>query len=335
MTKALPNISSDTSTPLETLLFVMKRLRAVEETIAAKYGDWKMRCPVHLSTGQEGVSAGVGLALRKDDFAVSGHRAHTHYLAKGGSLKRMLAEIYGRAPGCSGGRGGSMHLIDESVGFMGSTAIVANSIPIGVGLGLSISLESADRVSVVFLGDGAIEEGVFYESVNFAALKKLPVLFVCENNQYSVYTHLRSRQPAGRRIHEMVAAMGVPSKFGDGNDAPGVYESCREAIASIRRGEGPRFLEYETYRWREHCGPNFDNDLGYRTEQEYLEWRAREPIGKLESRLRVAGAITDARIAEMDREIRAEIADAFAFAENAPFPPHTEAAAHVYEGPRE
>lgn len=330
MTKPLPEHAVVSAEIERDLLFSMKRLRAVEETIAEKYPEGKMRCPVHLSTGQEGVSAGVGLALRKDDFAVSGHRAHTHYLAKGGSLKRMLAEIYGKRDGCSGGKGGSMHLIDESVGFKGSTAIVGNTIPVGVGLALSISLEGSDRVSTVFLGDGAAEEGVFYESVNFAALKHLPVLFVCENNHYSVYSPLRVRQPKGRRIHEMVAAIGIRAAFVDGNDSVEVYAACRDAVASIRRGDGPLFLELETYRWREHCGPHYDNHIGYRTEAEFNEWKAKDPIVRLERKLREIGRIDDAELAEMDRTIAAEVAEAFAFAENSPFPDSMESSRHVY-----
>lgn len=320
----------DPQVPYQDLLFSMMRLRAAEETIAEKYGEWKMRCPVHLSTGQEAVSAGIGLVLKPTDFAVSGHRAHTHYLAKGGSLKRMLAEIYGRRTGCSSGKGGSMHLIDESVGFKGSTAIVGGTIPVGTGLGLSIQLAKTDQVSCVFLGDGAVEEGVFYESVNFAVLRKLPVLFLCENNFYSVYSPLKVRQPEGRRIHEMVKAIGIATAFGDGNDAAGVYRTCSAAVSAIRKGQGPQFLEFTTYRWREHCGPNFDNDIGYRTEAEYLEWRAREPIARLKSFMLEAGLITTAAITAMEEKIMAEVKEAFAFAEGSEFPAPDEAYRDLY-----
>ncbi|MFH1309967.1 MAG: thiamine pyrophosphate-dependent dehydrogenase E1 component subunit alpha, partial [Candidatus Omnitrophota bacterium] len=232
----------------------MKRIRFTEETIARRYNEWKMRCPTHLCTGQEAIAAAAGLALRKDDFVVSTHRAHGHYLAKGGNLKKMIAEIYGKASGCSGGKGGSMHLIDKTVGFMGSTAIVGGTIPIAVGLALSIQLHGTDQISCTFFGDGAVEEGVFYESVNFAALKKLPVLFICENNFYSVYSPLKVRQPEGRKIYKMVEAIGIPSEQIDGNNAPEVYHKLKLAARSIRKGEGPRFLEFLTYRWREHCG---------------------------------------------------------------------------------
>lgn len=309
----------------------MKRIRMIEEAIAARYPEWKMRCPTHLCIGQEAVSAGVGETLRSDDLAVSGHRAHGHYLGKGGDLGRMIAEIYGKATGCCSGKGGSMHLVDLAAGFVGSTAIVSGTIPVGVGLGLSIRLKRTDQVSVVFLGDGAVEEGVFYESVNFAALKGLPVLFVCENNQYSVYSPLRVRQPAGRRISEMVSAMGVSSVAGNGNDVVEVYRMTGVAVAEIRRGQGPRFLEFETYRWREHCGPNYDNDIGYRSPEEFELWKARDPLGVTERWLKEQHAATGEELESMETEIGREIEAAFRFAEDSPFPDPGEAFDHLYK----
>ena len=320
----------DSTIPYRDLLFSMKRLRFIEEAIAHNYPDGKMRCPVHLSIGQEAVSAAVGAVLRKTDYAVSGHRAHTHYLGKGGSMKRMLAEIYGKQTGCSSGKGGSMHLIDEEVGFKGSTAIVGGTIPVGTGLGLSISLHKTDQISVVFLGDGAVEEGVFFESANFAALRKLPVLFVCENNQYSVYSHLRVRQPEGRKIHKMVEAIGLATATGNGNDAVEVYKICRDAVSNIRAGSGPRFLEFETYRWREHCGPNFDNDIGYRTEAEFESWKKREPIEPLLRFMIENQLLSSADVEEMDRKIENETKEAFAFAESSPFPELSETFQNIY-----
>ena len=178
-------ITIDTNSAVE-ILKRMKTIRLVEETIAEKYNEWNMRCPTHLCTGQEAVAAACGLALRKDDYAVGGHRAHGHYIGKGGDLNKMIAEIYGKSSGCSSGKGGSMHLIDQSVGFMGCTGIVGGTIPVGVGLGLAVQLQASDQLSCIFFGDGATEEGVFYESINFALLRSLPVLFICENNFYSV-----------------------------------------------------------------------------------------------------------------------------------------------------
>lgn len=308
----------------------MLRIRMVEEAIAERYGEWKMRCPTHLCIGQEAVAVGVCAVLRQDDMAVSGHRAHGHYLAKGGDLNRMLAEIYGKRTGCCAGKGGSMHLVDTAVGFMGSTAIVAGTIPVGVGLGLSIQLNRTDQVSVVFLGDGAVEEGVFYESVNFAAVRKLPVLFVCENNFYSVYSPLRVRQPRGRRIHEMVAAMGIQAAHGHGNDVAEVFRLGADAVAAVRRGAGPRFLEFETYRWREHCGPNYDNDIGYRTPQEFETWRTKDPVMRAEAAFLEKGLLTTQAMAAMRAGIQAEIEAAFRFADESPFPEPQEAFRHLF-----
>jgi len=314
------------------LLFQMKRIRFVEEEIARRYPEGKMRCPTHLSIGQEAVAAAAGLALRKDDLAVSGHRAHAHYLAKGGNLPAMIAEIYGKATGCASGKGGSMHLIDESAGFKGSTAIVGGTVPVGVGLAYAIKLKHGEQVSCVFMGDAVAEAGVFFESINFAALKKLPVLFVCENNLYSVYSPLRVRQPEGRRIYNMVEAVGVPSAHGDGNDGPAVYQIVSTALSEIRAGAGPRFVEFDTYRWREHCGPLYDNDLGYRTEAEFLEWKAKDPIPRLERRLIGDGSASQADMDRMRVDIEGEVARAFEFAESSPFPDAREAYTSVYSG---
>jgi TPP-dependent pyruvate/acetoin dehydrogenase alpha subunit len=312
------------------ILFQMKRIRFVEEEIARRYAEGRMRCPTHLSVGQEAVAAAVGAALRRDDLAVSGHRAHAHYLGKGGDLPAMLAELYGKASGCSRGKGGSMHLIDESAGFMGSTAIVGGTVPVGVGLAYGIKLKRSTQVSCIFIGDAVAEAGVFFESANFAALKKLPVLFVCENNLYSVYSPLRVRQPEGRSISAMVRGIGIPAVTGDGNDATGVYRMASEAIAEIRAGGGPRFLELATYRWREHCGPLYDNDLGYRAESEFLQWKAREPIGRLESAMHSRGEIAAADVQGMDAEIEREVEAAFAFAESSPFPAPEDAYTGLY-----
>ncbi len=312
------------------LFFQMKRIRFIEEEIARRYPAGAMRCPTHLSVGQEGVAAAVGLALSHEDLAVSGHRAHAHYLAKGGSLKAMLAEIYGKASGCSGGKGGSMHLIDESVGFMGSTAIVGGTVPVGVGLAYGMKLKGSNQVSCIFHGDAVVEAGVFFESANFAALKSLPVLFICENNLYSVYSPLKVRQPDGRSIAAMVSGLGIKAESGDGNDVWATYEKVRDALDEIREGGGPRFLEFSTYRWLEHCGPNYDNHIGYRTEAEYQEWRDQEPIGRFQSKLAIDGIVTAAEVKQMDGLILQEIEDAFAFAEAAPTAPAEDAYTDLY-----
>jgi len=308
----------------------MLLIRTTEETIAQKYPEGKMRCPTHLCTGQEAVAAVVGVVLRNDDFAISTHRAHGHYLGKGGDVNSMIAEIYGKVTGCSAGKGGSMHLIDKEVGFMGSTAIVGGTIPVGVGLGFSIQLHGGDQVSCVFLGDGAIEEGVFYESVNFAVLKKLPVLFICENNLYSVYSSLKVRQPEGRKIYKMVEGLGIKSDCGDGNNAIEVYEKLAPTIKEIRNGDGPRFFEFSTYRWREHCGPNFDNNIGYRTEAEYLEWKEKDPVKYMKSRLVDECILTNEEMHSMENDIQIKVNAAFDFAENSEFPSKEDLFTYVY-----
>ena len=256
----------------------MLRIRLVEESIANKYSEQKMRCPTHLSIGQEAIAVGVCANLTSQDQVLSTHRAHAHYLAKGGCLNSMMAEIYGKASGCSKGMGGSMHLIDTSVGFMGSTAIVGNTIPVAVGLALEKKLTRKKSIACVFFGDGATEEGAFYESVNFAIIHSLPILFICENNLYSVYSGLEVRQPVGRKIYKMVRAMGISAQHGNGNDVEEVARKVKHAKTMILKSGGPQFLEFDTYRWREHCGPNFDNNIGYREESEFLKWKKKDPL---------------------------------------------------------
>lgn len=306
MTLTLQSLSLD-------LYKEMLRIRLIEESIASRYHEQKMRCPMHLSIGQEAVAVGVCKAVLPTDFLISNHRAHAHYLAKGGSLKAMMAEIYGKATGCSKGRGGSMHLVDLSVGMCGSTPIVGGSIPIAVGLAFATALKQERNITILFFGEGATEEGVFAESLNFAALKKLPILFVCENNFYSVYSPLHVRQPAQRDRAAIARAHGILAKTGDGNDVEEVYRLAEEAVAFIREGNGPVFLEFDTYRYREHCGPHFDNHIGYRTEEEVLFWEKRCPI-KLQ-----AQRISD-DIELLTLPILSEIEEAFAFAEQSPFP---------------
>lgn len=302
------------------LLKNMKLIRYIEEGIADRYSSEKMRCPTHLSIGQEAAAVGVCSALTKSDLAVSSHRAHAHYLAKGGSPKAMLAEIYGKEAGCCGGKGGSMHLIDLKAGFVGSTAIVGNSIPVGVGLGLSLKLKNSNNISVTFFGDGSTEEGSFYESVNFAVVKELPVLFICENNFYSVYSPLSVRQPNDRKIYKMTEGLGIESAIVDGNDVEASYNATRNAVNYIKKKNKPYFLELTTYRWREHCGPSFDNNIGYRTEAEFNEWKKKDPISSFEKKLIQNGEISTEKISLINKQILAKVNKSFDFALNAPFP---------------
>ncbi len=307
----------------------MLRIRTVEEEIAARYSEQTMRCPVHLSIGQEAVAVGVSAPLGVGDQAVSTHRCHAHYLAKGGNLVAMLSEIMGKATGCCGGRGGSMHLFDLTAGLLLSLPIVAASIPVGVGAALAFRQEMKPNVVVIYIGDASLEEGVFHESANFAALKRLPAIFVCENNLYSVYTNLEDRQPR-RPLTELGRAHGMPTAHVDGNDVAAVYGATVTAVTRARSGNGPTFILADTYRWREHCGPNYDNDLGYRTVAEFTEWQQRDPIARLRAGLRGSGLLDPEAEVVMRADLQREIGAAFAAAEAAPLPNSSLVATNLY-----
>jgi TPP-dependent pyruvate/acetoin dehydrogenase alpha subunit len=317
---------------IETLLELYKvafKIRYVETQIAREYGDGEMRCPVHLSIGQELPSAVLSLFQRKDDYAVSTHRAHAHYLAKGGDINQMLAEIYGKSTGCSKGRGGSMHLSDPKVRFMGSSAIVGNSIPVGIGIAYGIKLRKENSQSIVFLGDGATEEGVFYESINFSIIHSLPVVFVCENNFYSVYTGLQSRQPEKRKISNVVEAMGMRAFHVPFGNLEVALETFREAMEE--KNSGPKFIEIETYRWLEHCGPNKDDHLNYRPDDEAKTYLEYDFLKDLKSRLQILHSNSESEILGIEAEIEETVKKAFQFAWDSPFPTLEDAQGDFYE----
>ena len=318
---------------LQQLYIEMLRIRMVEDRIADLYAEKEMRCPVHLCIGQEAIPVGVSATMKQDDLVLSGHRSHGHYLAKGGDLSRMLAEIYGKESGCAKGKGGSMHLVDLAAGFLGATPIVASSIPIAVGAAFSAVMKGQNIVTVVYFGEGATEEGTFHESVNFAVLKNLPIVFVCENNLYSVYSPLSVRQPRTRDVIHIAEAHGCEGKRIDGNDVRLVYESASQAIRKARSNGGPTFLEYETYRWREHCGPNFDNHLGYRTLSEFERWRTRCPIEKTKKHLSELGLFDPTWERHHVDCLSSEIEAAVQFAKNSQFPPKDQLFRHVYAIP--
>ena len=301
------------------LLERMIRIRDFEETVAERYKEQEMRCPVHLSIGQEAPPSGICQVLNNNDLLFSHHRSHGHYIAKGGNLGRLLAEFYGKEDGCCEGVGGSMHLIDREVGYMASLPIVGGSVPVGVGAAMAAVYKKQNIVSCIFVGDGAMEEGVIHESFNFASLKKLPVIFFCENNLYSVYTPLKSRQPE-RPLADIARGHAIKAFTVDGNDVEAVYRVSQEAYAYAKSGAGPVFIEAPTYRWREHCGPFYDNDIGYRTEEEFQKWKKLDPIEKLTRDLLHDDREASVHISAIREKIKKEISDAFAFAEKSEFP---------------
>jgi len=306
----------------------MLRIRRVEEAIADRYKAQEMRCPVHLSIGQEGVAVGVCAALERRDGIFSSHRAHAHFLAKGGNLTAMLAEIYGLEDGCCRGVGGSMHMIDLEAGFLGAVPIVGSTVPLAVGAAWAARLRGEDKVITVFFGDGTFEEGVVHESINFALLHNLPVLFICENNLYACYTHLAERQPQ-RPIHGVAAAYGCEAHFIEGNDVQAIFETARNAVTHLRAGGRPVFIECSTYRWREHCGSEFDDHLGYRPDGELAEWMANCPVDRLKKILLETPAGAQF-IQESESIVAAEIEAAFAAALSSPLPDRADLPGYLY-----
>lgn len=307
----------------------MTRIRVFEERVAALVQAGEIRGPTHLYTGQEAIAAGVGHVLRKDDYVLGNHRSHGHYLAKGGNLNALMAEIYCRLDGCSKGRGGSMHIIAPEVGVLGTVPMVAGTIPVAVGAALSAKLRGTTQVAVAFFGDSATEEGVFHEAVNFAALHRLPVVFVCENNGFSSHLRLHRRRPV-EDIASLVAPYGIPSKRLDGNDVLAVHDAAAEAVRRARFGQGASFLEFVTHRWRGHVGPNYDLDVGIRDPGEVEAWMARCPIRTLEARLGAEGRISPDRFAAIWTEATTEVEAAVHFARNSPAPSPASVHDHVF-----
>ncbi len=307
----------------------MLKIRMVERKIEGEYKYDEIKTPIHLSIGQEAIAAGVCAYLKKDDYLFGTHRSHSQYLAKGGDLNKMIAEMYLRSTGCSQGRGGSMHLVDPDVGILGSSAIVGGSFPLGTGAALASKLRKDNRVTAVFFGDGAVDEGVFHECLNFAALKKLPVIYVCENNHYAINSHELQRH-SEKNIFRLAQSYGMASEQLDGND---VLQVCRHAEAAVNRarnGEGPTFLECITYRWKGHIGTVDDVGNGYRPQDEHEYWLSKCPIKWFAGYLRETGVLND----ELDRSIHEEleqlIEDAFSFAKNSPKPRPEELMNHIY-----
>jgi acetoin:2,6-dichlorophenolindophenol oxidoreductase subunit alpha len=293
----------------------------------------EIRCPVHLCSGEEAIAAGICAALGKEDHIFGNHRSHGHYLAKGGGMKELVAEVFCKQDGCSKGRGGSMHLIDPENGMLGSAPIVAGTIPLALGAALAFAIRKEKRVAVSFFGDGATGEGVLCESLNFAALKKLPIIFVCENNLYS--THLPIDEiRVSRDIFKIAQPFGEQTFRVDGNDAIKVHGAALKAVAACRDGRGPVFLECLTYRLRGHVGPD-DNVQGSHTDirppEEIELWRKRDPIRKMRRYLLRNRLASPTELQTVQDRVTLEVSSAHAFARASQFPAAEEVANHVFK----
>lgn len=310
----------------------MLRIRLCEEAFVEPILKREICCPVHLYSGEEAIATGVCTALEKEDYVFGNHRSHGHYLAKGGNLNEMVAEIFCRETGCSRGRGGSMHLIDPSCGMLGSAPIVAGTISLALGAAMASWVRESRQVAVCFFGDGATGEGVLCESLNFAALKKLPLIFICENNFYS--THLSIDEiRVSRKIYQMGIPFSKKSYRVDGNDVLKVYEQARRAVELCRKGEGPVFIECLTYRQRGHVGPD-DNIQGTHTDirpaEEIKHWLKKDPIKRFKKYLLGQACFSDSELQQVYTDVVGEVRDAFEFARRSPFPVKEELTLNVF-----
>ncbi len=298
---------------------VMLKIRLAEQRIASLYPSDKIQSPVHLSIGQEAVSAGVCRALRATDHVYGTYRGHGLFISKGGDLKAMFAELYGKDTGCARGKGGSMHLVAPQIGLMGCSAVVASTIPVATGDALASTMQGRPRVVAAVFGDGGVDEGVFFESVNFAVLKSLPIIYVCENNGLAVHSTVsdRHRRTELFRISE---GLGLPGQRYDGNDVGVVYTTMADAVERVRQGGGPVLLEYMTYRWYEHVGPGTDYHETYRDPQEAARALSHDPLERARAMLAARFGVTEAMVRQWEQETLREIDEAVAFAERSPFP---------------
>jgi pyruvate dehydrogenase E1 component alpha subunit len=317
---------------LERALGDMVLIRVAEEAIGVLVEQGFAKAPCHLGIGQEAVAVGVAAHLQHTDRIFGGHRSHSHFLAVGGDVYALVAEVLGKADGASKGMGGSMHLFAKSVGFLGSVPIVGATIPIATGAALAAKLDGAGDVAVAFFGDGATEEGVFHESMNLAATQRLPIIFVCENNLFSSHLDIGLRQPSDR-VARYADAHSVRAATVDGNDVVAVKRAAGDLIAAARSGGGPGFLEAVTYRHRGHVGPKEDVDVGVRRSMSDLQsWKRLDPIQRLKDALLAKGFMTAARAAEQESRLRGLVAVACERAKVAPYPPLAALLDMVYSG---
>jgi TPP-dependent pyruvate/acetoin dehydrogenase alpha subunit len=334
VTKAIEGkrVASEKSKISKEMLLEMYRrmviIRKFEETVYDVYSRGIMPGLAHLYTGMEAVAVGVCINLKPTDNITSTHRGHGHLLAKGGEPNRMFAELLGKAAGYNRGKGGSMHIVDMSLGILGANGVVGGGMGIATGAALSAKVRHEDRVSIAFFGDGALNEGLFYETANMASLWKLPVVYVLENNTYGEYTSTeRSTAGTGPARAE---AMEIPAVSVDGNDVLAVYDAARWAIDRARAGDGPSFIECHTYRWRGHHMGDQGDTYGYRTQDEIEGWMKKDPIPRFGQRLLTEKQIDAAVLAAIDDEVQKLITEAVEFAKQAPYPDPSEVYEHVY-----
>jgi pyruvate dehydrogenase E1 component alpha subunit len=316
------DVSNEEKEALFGYLKMMLIIRAAEEKIGEGVVAGKIKCPCHLGIGQEAIAMGVSAGLRASDRVFGAHRSHSHYLALGGSVEGLFAEVFGKRSGCSKGMGGSMHLYDGANGFMGSVPIVAATIPLSVGAALAAKMDGRGDVAVGYFGDGAAEEGVLHESLNLASNLNLPVLFVCENNLFASHLHIGLRQPSDS-IARFARAHHINSEVVDGNDVLAVAAAAKKMIDRARKGMGPSFLEAVTYRWRGHVGPSEDTDVGIKRNQDLGKWKGRDPVRRLAKGMEQNGMLSPEEFSELTEEIGAIIDEAWLKAEEANFPDQT------------
>ena len=304
----------------------MLRIRLIEERLVVEYLDKNIRSFVHFYIGQEAIAVGVCMNLTKKDYAFGTHRCHGHYLAKGGDLKAMVAELYGKATGCAGGRGGSMHLIDQSVGYMGSISILASVAPIAAGAAFALKKAGNGNVAVVFVGDGAADEGAFYETINLAALMKVPIIFVLEDNLYAGMSDAAARHPESFKMGDIVRGLGGVLVYVDGNDVQHVDACMRHALRHMKETKKPYVLQCATYRHMAHSAPLLDDAAGYRKVDDAKTRKEACPLKKFTDNYFIAPDILD--VIKMD--IIREIEQAIHFAEESPMPDPEDLTKGVY-----
>jgi len=317
---------------LKQLYRMMTRIRLVEESFIKPILNNEIKCPVHLYSGEEAIATGMAAALEKSDYIFGTHRSHGHFLAKGGSINELVAEIFGKKSGCSSGRGGSMHLIDPEIGMLGSAPIVGGTISLATGAALASSIRNDNRITISYFGDGATGEGVLYESLNFAALKKLPIIYACENNLYSTHLNIDEIR-VNRDIYKIGEPLGIKSYQCDGNDVLKIYELTKEAVTLCKYKKGPIFIEFLTYRFKGHVGPD-DNIQGSHTDirpqQEVDQWLKNDPITKFEKYL-YEHNISKGDLEEINSDIKKEVKSAYQMCNASEYPEKKELKNYVFK----